>query len=59
VQTNDPNDFGALTVKLTLEPANPSPVDPVSVTYSIDLRRCKLDQISTTTIISDFDYPIG
>ena len=56
--TEDPSDYGTVEVTLTLEPADPSSVQPVSVTYTIELNRCHLDTIDTTTIISDFEYSI-
>lgn len=57
--TDDPNDAGTLSVTLQLEPALASVADPVEVTYTINLNRCRLDEVSTTTLISDFDFTIG
>lgn len=59
IETDDPNDFGTLSVTLRLEPASPSPVNPIEINYTINLNRCKLDEVSTTTLISDFSFTIG
>ena len=57
--TSDPNDFGTVLATVTISPIDGGEVDPVSVTYTLIIDRCKLDTIETTTIISDFDYTIG
>lgn len=59
IETDDPNDFGTLTVTLRIEPASSSPVNPVEVVYTVNLNRCKLDEVTTTTAISDFEITIG
>ena len=48
-----------MTVSLTLEPADPSPANPVTITYNVIMNRCKLDTVAITTVISDFGYSIG
>ena len=59
LQTSDPDDFGTLTVTFTLEPADLSTVSPISVVYAVELRRCRIDFVTVTTVITDFDYQVG
>ena len=59
ISTSNPNDFGPLYFTLTIKPAIASPVYDVNIDYVVNLHRCLLDELSITTVISDFDYFLG